>query len=79
LPETNFQGAYVVAERVRSMIEKMDIGKPEYSIAVTLSCGISSMIEGSVMGMEELVTQADVALYQAKRAGSNRICFYGQP
>jgi len=78
LPETNFQGAFVTAERVRSIVEKTDLGKPEHTVKLTLSCGISSLVEGGAMSMEELVTQADVALYQAKRAGRNQISFYGR-
>jgi diguanylate cyclase (GGDEF) domain len=78
LPETNFQGAYVVAERVRGLIEKTEIGRPEYDIRVTLSIGISSLITGGALGMDELITQADVALYQAKRDGRNKVSFYGR-
>ena len=51
---------------------------PEQSIKLTLSCGISSLIEAEPMGMDELVTQADVALYKAKQAGRNAVRLYGQ-
>lgn len=78
LPETNFQGAYVTAERVRSKVEKTNLSTPENPVFISLSCGISSLVEGGAMGMDELVTQADVALYKAKRAGRNQISFYGR-
>jgi diguanylate cyclase (GGDEF)-like protein len=78
LPETNFQGAYVTAERVRSKVEKTNLNNPEDPVLISLSIGISSLIEGGALEMDELVTQADVALYQAKRSGRNQIGFYGR-
>ncbi len=78
LPETNFPGAFVTAERVRCIVEKTNFSKSDDPISVTLSFGVSSLIEGGALGMDELVTQADVALYQAKRAGRNQISFYGR-
>ncbi len=78
LPETNFQGAYVTAERVRSKVEKTNLATAENPVFISLSCGISSLVEGGAMGMDELVTQADVALYKAKKAGRNQISFYGR-
>lgn len=78
LPETNIEGAYITAERIRKLVEKTDLGQPERPMIITLSCGISSLIEGSAMGMDELVTQADVALYKAKREGRNQTHIYGK-
>ena len=78
LPETNFQGAYVTAERVRSTVEKTNLNTEEDPVMISLSIGISSLVEGGALGMDELVTQADVALYQAKKSGRNQISFYGR-
>ncbi|MCK4994658.1 MAG: diguanylate cyclase [Candidatus Omnitrophica bacterium] len=78
LPETNFPGAFVTAERVRSIVEKTNFSKTDNPVKVTLSFGVSSLIEGGPLGMDELVAQADVALYRAKRGGRNQISFYGR-
>ncbi len=79
LPETDLRGAYTTAERIRKLMEKTDVGQPpELSIYVTLSFGISSLVAGGAWGMDELVTQADVALYKAKRHGRNQTVVYGE-
>ncbi|MFH2137823.1 MAG: diguanylate cyclase [Candidatus Omnitrophota bacterium] len=78
LPETNTQGAIITAERLRILMAKKDLGKPECSAVLTLSLGISSIVDGGAMDLDELVTQADVALYKAKQAGRNRVKVYGR-
>jgi diguanylate cyclase (GGDEF)-like protein/PAS domain S-box-containing protein len=39
------------------------------------SIGVT-MINNSEAGIEELLQQADIAMYQAKKAGRNRVCFF---
>ncbi len=39
------------------------------------SIGVT-MINNSEAGREELLQQADIAMYQAKKAGRNRVCFF---
>ena len=70
LPQAYADGALVVAERLRSRIEQLDI--PNYG-HVTTSIGIATfpIHAGS---RTELLRAADEALYSAKRAGRNRVC-----
>ncbi len=77
LPETNLAAAYAIAQRMRVLVGKTDIGISERSVLLSISCGFSSLIENNAANMEELLTQADVALYKAKRAGRNQVCCYG--
>ena len=79
LPETNFEGAYTLVERIANILCKKDVGKENLPIFITLSCGISSYLEGRALVMDELVTQADVALYNSKRQGRDQISLYGKP
>jgi hypothetical protein len=44
------------------------------NIAVTVSIGVSAAHEAS--SLRDLLKQADVALYDAKREGRNRVCLY---
>ena len=71
LPHTPLEGASVIAERVRSAIERLEIPRldGEGSLRVTASIGVSAATGGD---KDELITEADQALYSAKRGGKNR-------
>jgi diguanylate cyclase (GGDEF)-like protein len=43
---------------------------------VTLSAGIAAYHPGDATAVEELLEQADAALYRAKSAGRNRVAQY---
>ena len=78
LTETTSEGARVIAERLRSEIEAMEIIFEDQSIAVTLSFGIASMPVNTNASIDELIGRADKALYQAKAKGRNRCIFVDQ-
>jgi diguanylate cyclase (GGDEF)-like protein len=73
LPETDLQGAYNLAERVRTGIEALDFDTTEASgkLSVTASLGVAAAQPGTGDG-RELVAAADKALYEAKRTGKNK-------
>lgn len=71
MPDTQGQGAAVVAERLRADIEQCAFpGVPaERRISVTI--GVASHAKGDDVGA--LVDRADQALYRGKSAGRNRV------
>jgi diguanylate cyclase (GGDEF)-like protein len=72
LPGTELEGAARLAERARTTFEERTILAPDGSrIHVTVSLGVAAFPEVSEIG--GLVAAADAALYQAKRAGKNRV------
>ncbi|HEX3267445.1 MAG TPA: diguanylate cyclase [Gaiellaceae bacterium] len=72
LPGTDLEGASRLAERARTALEQRTILAPDGSrIFVTVSLGVAAYPESS--GGESLVPAADGALYEAKRAGKNRV------
>lgn len=75
LPETDINGAKLLAERFRHAIEELRIPHPQSSCSswVTASVGCASTIPRADMAPERLMEDADQCLYQAKGAGRNRV------
>ena len=73
LPEISDTDALIVAERLRETIESLQIEYENKAISVSLSFGISFLTTTKRRNKIELIREADLALYQAKRAGRN-IC-----
>ncbi|MCU7937779.1 MAG: GGDEF domain-containing protein [gamma proteobacterium symbiont of Bathyaustriella thionipta] len=77
MPSTNSQGAYQVAENIRTNIKALAI-KHKYSEVIniiTVSIGVSTL-SGILLNEIDLFKQADMALYSAKEAGRNRCKCY---
>lgn len=72
LPDTDLDGARVVAERVRQTISERQIETGDSAVHVTASIGIATL-EADDQSPENLIERADAALYAAKHAGRNRI------
>jgi diguanylate cyclase (GGDEF)-like protein len=75
LPQTDLEGAFQFAERVRRRIEALElpfIDGRDGSLRVTASFGVASLAGTPDGDKDALVAAADAALYEAKRAGKNR-------
>lgn len=73
LRETPLKIAIDVAERIRSTIEKHRFRFDSKDIPVTLSLGVATLDSTTKSG-EDLINNADLALYDAKSQGRNRVC-----
>lgn len=72
LPNTDVQGAWVIAEHIRNSVEHLPrVAGAEQPI--TVSIGMSTWNKGARLSLEELLLGADQALYEAKNTGRNRI------
>lgn len=69
LNKTDLQGAKVIGDRIRKVVEELDINLTEDTLQVTVSIGATAQIAND--DMESLLKRADAALYQAKDAGKN--------
>jgi two-component system, cell cycle response regulator len=76
LPETDDAGSFSVSERYRAVIESTQFGTPELPLRVTASFGITSFPKFKPSSIDEMIKQADEALYKAKEWGRNKTVLY---
>jgi diguanylate cyclase (GGDEF)-like protein len=72
LPETNLEGAFALAEGLREKIEQSKFVFQSEIIRVTMSIGVAMLKEEDRASLD-LIKRADEKLYEAKRAGRNRV------
>jgi two-component system cell cycle response regulator len=73
LPETAVKGAEVVARRIKKEITAKPFLYGKHEIPYTVSMGIASYNGKRPAEEKVLISQADAAMYTAKRDGKNRI------
>lgn len=79
LPETPMEKAQLVAEKIRKEIEKevFDNQETQPGGNLTISVGVASHSK-DFNQVDEFVQDADVALYNAKESGRNKVCLAGE-
>lgn len=75
LPETAQHGAMVVAERLRAAVAATPIIFNNQPLAITISLGITEL-RADIRRYEDLIKEADLALYASKKSGRNRVTYY---
>jgi diguanylate cyclase (GGDEF)-like protein len=74
LPDTDLDGALIIAERMRAAVEEMDV--PHLGAnhtVVTISIGVAVTVPADDVVEGTLVEAADAALYQTKARGRNQV------
>ncbi len=76
LPDTDLNGAAAVAENCRAHLERLAIpsSAAENGAVVTISVGVASVVPTMASSALTLLQRADIALYEAKTSGRNRVC-----
>jgi len=72
LPETKEKGAFSVAERIRTSVEKAALKYKDYILKTTISGGVAEYGKHAKTRVK-LLEIADKALYKAKKTGKNKI------
>jgi diguanylate cyclase (GGDEF)-like protein len=85
LPNTDSGGGLVIAEQIRENIETAVIPHDSGLVTkLTLSIGVFAHTptafspESATCSIDEFISRADKALYNAKNAGRNRVCLYDE-
>lgn len=80
LPGTDLHEAEAAAERIRTdfaFSAKRECERSGYDGTVSISMGLATLRSGDAEGPEQLVSQADQALYTAKKRGKRCLVVYG--
>jgi diguanylate cyclase len=70
-PATGIDEGVAVMERARETVSALAWPEVEEPLRVTFSCGITEIQPGDTV--DEAVSRADQAMYDAKRGGRNRV------
>ena len=72
LPATDLQAGKAVAERIREAVQSCTFSAGGANVRITVSIGVASC-PSNARTIRDLVVEADKSLYEAKRAGKNRV------
>ena len=76
LPDYNASGAFEIAEKIRTKVQRMFFGSSQYDRRfLSVSIGLCTY-PAAAPNQEELMLRADLALFSAKNSGKNKTVIY---
>lgn len=79
LPETSKEESAQTAERLREIVASEPFETSSGKLHVTISLGVASLNPANTTSVEQFVKQADISLYNAKKAGRNQVAIWNPP
>ena len=76
-PDTDADGAMKLAESLRATLESSVLMTESGKISVTVSIGVAVTAANAERELKDILAEADVALYSAKKGGRNRVACCG--
>jgi diguanylate cyclase (GGDEF)-like protein len=73
MPETDLASGHKIAERLLKMARKVRISNNQTAFGFTISIGLAEQLQANTQTLDQLVDQADKALYKAKQSGRNQV------
>ena len=71
LPQTDLARAGIIAEKLRRRVEQLDCTGVAAELAVTITIGATVLADD--LDIDAAIARADLALYEGKRGGRNRV------
>ncbi|MCC7478972.1 diguanylate cyclase [bacterium] len=78
LPATSEDVGKIIAERLREKVSECMVAFETHELHCTISCGVYCCDHAEALNVDQAVHCADVALYQAKERGRNRVVVYSR-
>ncbi len=75
MPDTERSEALLLCDRARESIAKTTFRFDGLGLNVNVSIGVASRRQADIVSLDGLISEADAAMYRAKRLGRNRVCF----
>ncbi|MBI4549852.1 MAG: diguanylate cyclase [Candidatus Omnitrophica bacterium] len=76
LNHTNRGQAIQIAEKIRASVEGKKFSYVNQMAQFTVSVGVATAREDNLLSSRALIRGADLALYEAKKTGKNKVCIY---
>ncbi|BCA78952.1 diguanylate cyclase [Desulfuromonas sp. AOP6] len=77
LPETTLKQGVEAAERLRLACSELLFPDELSELELTISLGVAAFPHPDIHTLDDLIREADYALYRAKRTGRNRVSVHG--
>jgi diguanylate cyclase (GGDEF)-like protein/PAS domain S-box-containing protein len=78
LPETDIDEATAIAERLRQQVSENTVSDQGKTISVTVSIGVANWHSGKSLDINNLLNQADQAMYNSKASGRNQVTVFAK-
>lgn len=78
IPYVNSNKAFLVAEKIRKLIDHTEFVSNGTKIKATISLGVSDNKSTSITTIDDMIKRSDDALYKAKNDGRNRTRIFKQ-
>ena len=75
MPETDLAAATDAAERLRQAVAEAELSAGSARFGLTISIGLTAIEGTEEISLNQLLKQADQALYEAKQSGRNKGLF----
>ncbi len=76
-PDTDAGGAIKLAESLRATLESAVLTIENAKLYVTVSIGVALTTANTERELKDILAEADIALYSAKKGGRNRVACFG--